>query len=107
MTRVQYAATAHTPVLQDAQVQISMADKGEAWQNSYAERLIRTVKEEGVDLSEYLNYHDAYHHNGDDTIDATLETEGATTIQSMPQVPFGPHKISHLILGGNPINGGH
>ena len=24
----------------------------------------------------------------------------------MPQVPFGPHKISRLILGGNPINGG-
>jgi transposase InsO family protein len=58
---VQYAATAYTQVLQDAQVQISMADQGEAWQNGYAERLIRTIKEEEVDLSEYLDYHDAYH----------------------------------------------
>jgi transposase InsO family protein len=61
---VQYAATAYTQVLQDAQVQISMADKGEAWQNGYAERLIRTIKEEEVDLSEYLDYHDACHQIG-------------------------------------------
>lgn len=56
---VQYAATAYTEVLQAAQVQISMAERGEAWQNGYAERLIRTIKEEEVDLSEYLDYHDA------------------------------------------------
>jgi putative transposase len=61
---VQYAATAYTQVLQDAQVLISMADQGEAWQNGYAERLIRTIKEEEVDLSEYLDYHDAYHQIG-------------------------------------------
>jgi putative transposase len=61
---VQYAATAYTDVLQDAQVQISMAEQGEAWQNGYAERLIRTIKEEEVDLSEYLDYHDAYHQIG-------------------------------------------
>jgi putative transposase len=61
---VQYAATAYTQVLQDAYVQISMADQGEAWQNGYAERLIRTIKEEEVDLSEYLDYHDAYRQLG-------------------------------------------
>ena len=61
---IQYAATAYTQILQDAQVQISMADKGEAWQNGYAERLIRTIKEEEVDLSEYLDYHDAYQQIG-------------------------------------------
>jgi len=61
---IQYAATTYTQVLQDAQVQISMADRGEAWQNGYAERLMRTIKEEEVDLSEYLDYHDAYHQIG-------------------------------------------
>ena len=55
---VQYAATVYTQALQDAKVCISMADVGEAWQNGYAERLIRTIKEEHVDLSEYLDYHD-------------------------------------------------
>jgi len=43
-------------------VQISMAEVGQAWQNGYAERLvlIRTIKEEKVYLSEYLDYNDAY-----------------------------------------------
>jgi len=61
---VQYAATAYTQALQDVNVQISMADVGEAWQNGYAERLIRTIKEEEVDLSEYLDYNDAYRQLG-------------------------------------------
>jgi putative transposase len=61
---VQYAATAYTKALQDVNVQISMADVGEAWQNGYAERLIRTIKEEEVDLSEYLDYNDAYRQIG-------------------------------------------
>ena len=42
---IQYAATAYTQVLLDAEVRISMTDRGEAWQNGYAERLIRTIKE--------------------------------------------------------------
>jgi putative transposase len=61
---IQYAATAYTQVLQDAEVQVSMANRGEAWQNGYAERLIRTIKEEEVDLTEYLDYHDAYRQIG-------------------------------------------
>lgn len=61
---VQYAATAYVEALREAQVQISMAEIGEAWQNGYAERLIRTIKEEEMDLSEYLDYHDAYRQIG-------------------------------------------
>lgn len=56
---VQYAAIAYTTSLREAGVQISMAEVGAAWQNGYAERLMRTIKEEEVDLSEYVNYTDA------------------------------------------------
>lgn len=56
---VQYAAAEYTDLLRAHQVQISMAEVGEAWQNGYAERLIRTIKEEEVNLSEYEDYHDA------------------------------------------------
>src|SRR5947209_7754592 len=56
---VQYAATASIARLQAAGVQISMAEVGAAWQNGYAERLMRTIKEEEVDLSEYEDYTDA------------------------------------------------
>jgi transposase InsO family protein len=55
---VQYAATAYTQLLLEAKVQISMAEVGEAWQNGYAERLMRTIKEEEVDLSDYEDYND-------------------------------------------------
>jgi putative transposase len=55
----QYAATAYPQLLQEAQVRISMAAVGAAWQNGYAERLIRTIKEDEVDLAEYQDYHDA------------------------------------------------
>jgi transposase InsO family protein len=56
---VQYAAIASTTRLQEAGVQISMAEVGAAWQNGYAERLMRTIKEEEVDLSESTDYTDA------------------------------------------------
>lgn len=61
---IQYATGAYTQLLEKAQVRISMAAVGQAWQNGYAERLIRTVKEEEVDLSEYRDYHDAYQQIG-------------------------------------------
>ncbi len=36
-----------------------MAEVGEAWQSGYAERLIRTIKEKEVDLSDYVDYREA------------------------------------------------
>jgi transposase InsO family protein len=56
---VQYAATAYVEILSAVGAQISMADVGQAWQNGYAERLMRTIKEEEVDLSDYQDYTDA------------------------------------------------
>ena len=56
---VQYAAHQYVEVLTQAQIQISMAEVGESQQNGYAERVIRTIKEEAVYLSEYQNYEDA------------------------------------------------
>ena len=61
---VQYAAAAYTDLLNAHHVLISMADVGEAWQNGFAERLRRTIKEEEVDLSDYDDYHDAYQQLG-------------------------------------------
>ena len=56
---VQYAATAYTKLLKKVHADISMAEIGCPEQNGYAERLMRTIKEEEVDLSEYNDYHDA------------------------------------------------
>src|SRR5512135_118867 len=56
---VQYAATAYVEMLMSAGSQISMANVGEPEENGYAERLMRTIKEEEVDLSEYEDFGDA------------------------------------------------
>lgn len=53
---VQYAATAYVEMLKAHEVRISMASMGEPEENGYAERLMRTIKEEEVDLSEYEDF---------------------------------------------------
>lgn len=57
---VQYACGDYTNLLRDQGVQISMAAVGKPEDNGYAERLMRTIKEEEVDLSEYEDFHQAY-----------------------------------------------
>lgn len=61
---LQYAATDYTDLLKLHGAQSSMAEVGEPTQNGYAERLMRTIKEEEVDLSDYQDYHDAYQQIG-------------------------------------------
>jgi transposase InsO family protein len=56
---IQYAAPAYTQRLQQAGVAISMAAVGEPRQNGYAERLIRTIKEEEVARADYEDFEDA------------------------------------------------
>jgi putative transposase len=56
---VQYAATAYVELLRARAVKISMANVGEPEENGYAERLMRTIKEEEVDLAEYEDFIDA------------------------------------------------
>jgi transposase InsO family protein len=56
---VQYAATDYTARLQSVGTRISMAEVGESAQNGYAERVIRTIKEEEVYLNDYRDLQDA------------------------------------------------
>lgn len=56
---VQYAAQAYTDLLKQYGIQISMTTQGKPEENGYAERFMRTIKEEEVDLSEYLDLDDA------------------------------------------------
>lgn len=56
---VQYAATAYTELLAGSGSAISMAAVGKPEENGHAERLMRTIKEEEVDMSEYEDQADA------------------------------------------------
>jgi putative transposase len=57
---VQYAATAYVARLEQFGTRISLAEQGEPRQNGYAERLMRTIKEAQVALTEYRDFADAY-----------------------------------------------
>jgi transposase InsO family protein len=61
---MQYLSGAYVRRLDDLGVSISLASRGAAWENGYAERLIRTLKEEEVYLHEYEDFHDAFGHIG-------------------------------------------
>jgi putative transposase len=61
---VQYAATGYVDRLHQVGAQVSMAAVGEPRENGFAERLMRTIKEEEVELSEYQDFDDAYRHLG-------------------------------------------
>jgi transposase InsO family protein len=56
---VQYAATVYVERLQAGDVQISMAARGRPTENAFAERMMRTLKEEEVDLYEYRDLSEA------------------------------------------------
>jgi putative transposase len=61
---LQYASDAYVSLLKSRNIQISMAAVGKAEENGYAERFMRTIKEEEVDLSEYHDFNDALHQIG-------------------------------------------
>jgi transposase InsO family protein len=56
---VQYAAAVYVARLHGLGVTLSMAAIGQPRENGYAERVMRTIKEEAVDLSEYRDFADA------------------------------------------------
>ena len=50
---VQYLSTPYISTLMSYGIEISLAHRGCPWENGYAERLIRTLKEEEVHLNDY------------------------------------------------------
>ncbi len=56
---MQYLAHGYMKRLQGQQVPISLAAKGRPTENAFAERLIRTLKEEEVHLNDYQSFQEA------------------------------------------------
>ena len=50
---MQYLSSAYLSTLKHHGIEISLAHRGRPWENGYAERLIRTLKEEEVHLNDY------------------------------------------------------
>ena len=56
---VQYLSNVYISTLRHHKIEISVAQRGRPWENGYAERLIRTLKEEEVHLNAYQDIHEA------------------------------------------------
>ena len=56
---VQYLSNAYLSTLRCHGIKVSVAPRGCPWENGYAERLIRTLKEEEVHLNDYQDIHEA------------------------------------------------
>lgn len=61
---VQYVCYAYVNLLKAKHIQISMAAAGKAEENGYAERMMRIIKEEKVNLSDYRDFADANYQMG-------------------------------------------
>ena len=61
---VQYLSKAYLSTLRRHGIEISVARRGCPWENGYAERLIRTLKEEEVHLNDYDDITEARAHIG-------------------------------------------
>lgn len=93
-----YAATRYVHLLNQVGSQISMAEVGEATQNGYAERLIRTIKEEAVELSEYHDYHDAYQQIGRFLDDVYMRKRIHSSLGYLTPIEFESHWLSQNAL---------
>ncbi len=100
---LQYAATDYTDLLQQHNIQISMAEVGEPTQNGYAERLMRTIKEEEVDLSDYQDYHDAYRQIGRFLEDIYMRKRVHSSLNYLTPVEFETQWLSATLDSRLPL----
>jgi putative transposase len=85
---VQYAADGYTQVLHTAGVQISMSAQGQPTENAYAERFMRTLKEEEVYLHEYQDFADARAHVGHFLNDVYMHKRVHSALGYLPPAEF-------------------
>lgn len=85
---VQYAADGYTQVLHTAGVQISMSAQGQPTENAYAERFMRTLKEEEVYLHEYQDFADAREHVGRFLNDVYMHKRVHSALGYLPPAEF-------------------
>ncbi len=83
-----------------------MSTKSETWETGYDERLIRTIKEEEVDWSDYQNYANTYRQIGRFLRDVRNTTRIHSSLGYLTPVEFEewsrhPPKISHFCVQFN------
>jgi transposase InsO family protein len=99
---VQYAAHNYVDLLRNYGVQISMAGTGRPHENGYAERMIRTIKEEEVDLSEYHDFTDAFNQIGHFIEDVYMTKRIHSSLGYLTPAEFESAWLSQKLLEDTP-----
>jgi len=73
---------------------------GEPEENGFARRPIRTSKEEEVDLSEYHDYADAYHHIGQFLNEVYLHKRIHSLLGYLTPVEFEGQRLARRLAPG-------
>ena len=85
---IHYAFKNYIQALKEHSVQISMARVGKPEENGYAERLMRTIKEEEVELSEYNDLDDAREQIGRFLVDLYMTKRIHSALDYLTPVEF-------------------
>ena len=99
---VQYAAHDYVDLLRAHGVQISMAGTGKPHENGYAERFMRTIKEEEVDLSEYNDFTDARDQIGHFIEDVYMTKRIHSSLGYLTPAEFETAWLSPKLVAGTP-----
>jgi putative transposase len=107
---VQYAATGYVRIFEAAQVQItqvqiSMAARGKPTENAYAERMMRTLKEEEVSLHEYRDLADASQHIARFLDDVYMHKRVHSALGYLPPGEFEAHWYAQQAAQREPRSG--
>jgi transposase InsO family protein len=91
--------------LLEAEHRVAAAAKavGEPRENGYAERLMRTIKEEEVDLSEYEDYHHAYQQIGQFLDDVYMRKRVHSSLRYLTPVEFESQWLSATLDSQLPL----
>ena len=91
---VQYLSNTYISLLRHHGIEISVARRGCPWENGYAERLIRTLKEEEVHLNDYEDIHEARARIGHFIIQVYNEKRPHSALEYLTPLEFQQKNLS-------------
>ncbi|MCG9127530.1 IS3 family transposase [Candidatus Poribacteria bacterium] len=91
---VQYLSSDYISTLTCHGIEISLSRRGRPWENGYAERLIRTLKEEEVYLNEYDNIVEAKEHINHFIVEVYNQKRPGSTLCFLTPIEFEQQYLS-------------